>query len=271
MAKVLVIGAHPDDADFKAGGTASLWKRHGVEVVFVSVTDGSAGHQAGHGPRLAERRRAEAAAAGAVLGIRYLVLDHPDGRLLPTLEARLDILRLIRREQPDLVLTHRPNDYHPDHRYTAQLVADAAYIVTVPAVAEDVPPLTGNPVFGYLSDEFTKPCPFAPDVVVDVDSEVDAVVRMLDCHVSQVYEWLPFNMGFLDRVSPDPDERRRALWSLFGAGHARVAERFRPELARTYGTERGATIQAAEAFEISEYGSPLTAERRRALFPFLPN
>ena len=195
MPKVLVIGAHPDDCELKAGGTARQWANRGFEVTFVSVTDGGAGHHTMMPAELIVRRRMEAAAAAEVLGVQSRVLDHHDGELLPTLEARLDIIRLIRQVRPDLVLTHRPNDYHPDHRYTSQLVQDAAYMVTVPRIAPDVPSLRMDPVFGYLSDSFTAPQPFRGDVIVPIDDVMEDVLAAIDCHASQFYEWLPFNMG----------------------------------------------------------------------------
>src|SRR5258708_268330 len=136
--RLLIIGAHPDDADYSAGGTAALYRAAGHRVRMVSLTNGDAGHHVIYGQELAERRRLEARAAGGIIGATYDTLDNHDGQLLPTLENRWQVIRLIRTEQPDLVLTHRPNDYHPDHRYTSQLVQDAAYLVTVPPIVPDV-------------------------------------------------------------------------------------------------------------------------------------
>ena len=99
--RVLVFGAHPDDCDFTAGGVAALYARQGHEVLFISVTNGDAGHHEIGGARLAQRRRAEAAAAGAAIGIRYELLDIHDGQLLPTLENRRQIipLRVVHRRE----------------------------------------------------------------------------------------------------------------------------------------------------------------------------
>src|SRR5207253_707559 len=160
--RLLIIGAHPDDADYAAGGTAALYRAAGHVVHMVSLTNGDAGHHEQAGPALAARRRAEAAASGAVIGADYETFDNHDGQLLPTLENRYQVIRLIRAFRPDLVLTHRPNDYHPDHRYTSQLVQDAAYMVTVPAVVPETPHLPSNPVIAYLPDDFQKPYPFQP-------------------------------------------------------------------------------------------------------------
>ena len=268
--RVLVLGAHPDDADIKVGGTAAKWCALGHTVRLVSLTDGGAGHQSLRRPELVQRRRAEAAAAGAVIGASYDVLDLPDGELVPSLEARQKVIRLLRTFRPDLVVTHRPADYHPDHRYTAQLVQDAAYMVTVPAVCPDVPHLETNPVIVYVSDTFRKPCPFQADVAVDIGPEIDRLIDMLDRHASQFYEWLPYNAGYLDQVPADPTGRRAWLGERIRRRIRPVATRHRDLLVRTYGEVDGNRVEYAEAFEGSEYGAPLDAAARARLFPFLP-
>jgi LmbE family N-acetylglucosaminyl deacetylase len=236
----------------------------------VSLSDGAAGRHAAWGPPLAARRRAEAAAAAAVIGATYEVWDFPDGELQPTLEARRRLIRLIRAFAPDLLLTHRPNDYHPDHRAAGLLVQDAAYMVTVPAVCPDTPHLACGPVIAYFSDAFTRPCPFEAHVVVDVEDVLEAVVGMLHCHASQFYEWLPYNGGYLDEV-PRGDEARRAwLAERFRRRIGPLADRYRALLTATYGPERGSRVRYVEAFEVSEYGAPFDAGARARLFPFLP-
>ena len=269
--RVLVVGAHPDDCDLKAGGVACKYADSGHEALFVSMTNGEAGHHELAGHRLVERRRAEAEASAAVAGADFVAFDVPDGRLDPSLETRDRLIELIREFGPDLVLTHRPNDYHPDHRYTAQLVRDAAYLVAVPNVCPGTPALEENPVFAYMSDTFERPYPFSPDVVVDVDDAVDRKFEMLDCHESQMYEWLPHVEGTLDAVPDDPEARFQWLRD-GGLPHvdalADVSDRFREDLVERYGEERGREIEYAEAFEASEYGRPLTDEAAERLFPF---
>jgi LmbE family N-acetylglucosaminyl deacetylase len=268
--RILVLGAHPDDADIKTGGCCARWARLGHVVKLVSVTDGGAGHQTQRRPELAERRRAEARAAGAVIGAAYEVLEFPDGALLPGLEPRYRLIRLIRSFRPDLILTHRPNDYHPDHRYTSILVQDAAYMVTVPAVCPDTPHLARDPVILYVQDDFKKPVAFSADVVVDIGDEVDRIVAMLHCHVSQFYEWLPYNAGYLDQVPAEGEGRRRWLGERIRRRLRPLAERYREKLRQTYGADEGERVEYVEAFEVSEYGAPLDAAARARLFPFLP-
>ncbi|USZ72429.1 PIG-L deacetylase family protein [Natronosalvus halobius] len=261
--RLLVIGAHPDDPDIRAGGLACSWADAGHDVRFVSMTDGRSGHHEQGGNELAERRRREAAAAAVTAGIEYHVLENPDGRLEPTLENRETVIELIREYDPDLVLTHRTNDYHPDHRYTSQLVRDAAYMVTVPNVCPETPALHDNPVFAYLLDTFERPYPFTPDVIVPIDDEhVECKYDALDCHESQMYEWLPYNKGELEAVPDDPDDRREWLETdpIPGLAEMRAtADRFRDDLIEQCGPERGRQVEYAEAFEVSEYGGNLTS------------
>jgi LmbE family N-acetylglucosaminyl deacetylase len=266
--RLMVIGAHPDDAEYKAGGLAALYRRLGHDVFFISMTDGASGHHLVSGPLLVARRRCEAAAAAAVAGLRSEVLDHPDGRLEVTLTRREQLIRMIRSNRPDLVLTHRPNDYHPDHRATSTLVQDAAYLLSVPSICPDVPHLAQAPVIAYLSDDFTRPCSFQPDAVVDIAPVWEAKVLMLDAHVSQFYEWLPYNGGYSSEVPAGAEARKAWLSKRMEPLGERLAERFRPLLIARYGPERGAEIRLVEAFEASEYGAPLDAGACARLFPF---
>jgi LmbE family N-acetylglucosaminyl deacetylase len=265
--RLLVLGAHPDDADFHAGGLATRYRALGHTVKMVSMTDGAMGHQSEFGPRLAARRKAEAAAAGAVIGAEYEVWEYPDGGLLPTLELRQRIIAEIRRFRPDLVLTHRPNDYHPDHRAAGQAVQDASYLVTVPGIVPEVPIVVRDPVVAYMVDRFTKPCPLQPDIVLDVADEVDTIVRMLACHESQMFEWLPFNRCEAEGMPADPVARLAWLKEWYGGLFRPLADRFRQELVAKYGRERGQRVEFTEVFEISEYAGSLDVVARERLFP----
>ena len=263
---VIAFGAHPDDCDQGAGGTAAKFRAMGAEVKFVSVTNGDAGHQNMGGGVLARRRRAEAEEAGRRLGITYEVLDNHDGELLPTLPVREQIIRRIRQWNADIVLAPRPNDYHPDHRYTGVLVQDAAYMVVVPNVCSDTPALRKNPVFLYYQDHFQKPAPFRPDVAIDIDDVFNLKVNVLDAHVSQMYEWLPWVDGKLAEVPQDAAERK--VW-LAKTRPAEPTPAVRQALEKWYGPERAGKIRHAEAFELCEYGSQPNEEQLRRLFPML--
>ena len=266
--RILVFGAHPDDCDIKAGGVAALYVKQGHKLKFVSVTNGDAGHYEMGGGPLANLRNAEAQAAAAVIGIEYQVLDNHDGELEPTLENRYKIIQIIRRFKPDLIMSPRPYDYHPDHRYTAILVQDAAYMVTVPNVCALTPHLDYNPVIVYTSDRFAKPYPFKPDVVVGIDNVLEKKLDMLHCHESQFYGWLPYNAGILAQVPPGDAERRQWMAKNRSKNFKSIADQYRHVLIELYGESEGSKIQYAEAFEGCEYGASLTDENKHILFPF---
>jgi LmbE family N-acetylglucosaminyl deacetylase len=216
----------------------------GHAVKFVSVTNGDAGHHEMRGAALADRRRAEALEAARRLGVAAEVLDFHDGELLPTVEVRREIIRLIREWQADVVMGPRPNDYHPDHRACGLLVQDAAYMVTVPAIVPETAALRKNPVFLYFEDRFERPNPFRADVTVAIGDAIDLKLDALDAHASQFYEWLPWLDGRLDEV---PETGRRK-W-----------------LARTW----PGFVRDTEAFEVCEYGARADAARLRELLPVM--
>jgi len=264
---VIIIGAHPDDAE-ESCGTAALYMAAGHKVKLVSVTNGDAGHQTLGGGELMRRREEEAKKSGEILGVEYQLLDNHDGELLPTLENRRMIIRLIREFHADIVITHRLNDYHPDHRNTSQLVLDAAYMVTVPNICPETPILKTNPVFLFTSDNFTKPALFDPDVVVGIDETIEKKIDMYDCHVSQMYEWLPWNNGTIDQVPAGKAERREWMAKNRRTEAEQIANKYREKLIAIYGTAKGSKIKYAEAFEDSEYGTRLNKENIPILFPF---
>jgi len=264
--RVIAFGAHPDDCDIRAAGTAALFVQMGHHVKFVAVTNGDAGHQSEGGGMLAKRRRAEAMESGRRLGVTYEVLDNHDGELLPTVDVRQQIIRRIRQWKADIVLAPRPNDYHPDHRYTGVLVQDAAYMVVVPNVCPDTPPLYNNPVFLYFEDNFPRPNPFRPDLSIAIDSVFEKKIAALDAHISQVYEWLPWVDHTLEQVPKDVVERKKWLAS---RRERPISAEVRKTLEKWYGAEKAAGVKVAESFELCEYGRRPSDEELRRLFPML--
>jgi LmbE family N-acetylglucosaminyl deacetylase len=265
--RIIAIFAHPDDAESKMGGTAALWAEMGHEVKFVSVTNGDAGHQEIGGGVLAKIRRAEAQEAARRLGVKeYVVLDNHDAELLPHLHIRQQVIREIRKWDADIVLGLRTNDYHPDHRYAGVLVMDAAYMVVVPNVTPDTPPLTKNPVFLYMQDRFRFPYPFQNDIVVSIDKTLQKKIDGLDAHTSQMYEWLPWVGGTLDQVPANAAERR--TWLARRWERSNVTDAHMPALRKYYGNN-AANVKYVESFEIAEYGHQPTEDEIRKLFPML--
>jgi LmbE family N-acetylglucosaminyl deacetylase len=264
--RVIAFGAHPDDADIKCGGVAAKFAAKGHMVKFVSVTNGDAGHCQMGGGELAKRRRLEAKEAAKRLGIaEYEVLENHDGELMPTLDVRKDIIRLIREWRADIVLAPRPYDYHPDHRYTGVLVQDAAFMVLIPMVVTQTPQLKRNPVFLYYEDDFKKPNPFAPDVAISIDDVWSKKIDAHEAEPSQFYEAQPQCWGGGIEVPKDPVERRK--W-LERSRDKRPSPAVQKTLEKWYGASRAGQVKHAEAFELCEYGRRPTEADLRKLFPF---
>jgi len=264
--RIIMFGAHPDDCDYGGGGTAAMFASMGYAVKFVAITNGDAGHQTEKGPELAARRFKEAQESGRRLGVTYDVLDNHDGQLLPTLEVRMQVIRKIREWKADIVIAPRPNDYHPDHRYTGVLVQDAAYMVAVPNTVPETPPLKKNPLFLYFQDRFQRPNPFRPDIVVDITAFFDKKIEGLDAHVSQVYEWLPW-IGHYSQDVPKGDAARKK-W-LAETQTTPITPEIKNGLIRWYGRDRAEQVKHVEAFEICEYGIQPGDEDIRKMFPML--
>ena len=271
--RIICFGAHPDDAEYKSGGTAALWAKQGHHVKLVSVTNGDIGHWQMAGGALAKRRTAESAKVAKELGVTSQVLDIHDGELMPTLENRRLITRLIRDWNADIVIAHRPWDYHPDHRYVGVLVQDAAFMVTVPFFCPDTPALKKNPVFLYSSDGFKKPYPFKADLAVSIDDVFEQKVDALMALESQTFEGGALGSAEkMAKVPPasKPELRRAWLKERWVNRSSGEASRFRDALVRWYGPEQGKQVKYAEAFEICEYGRQPTVADLRKLFPFFP-
>ena len=265
--RIIAFGAHPDDCEIKAGGIAAMWAARGHKVKFVSTTNGDIGHWKEAGGPLAQRRKAEIEKAAAILGIETQVLDNHDGELMPTLENRKTIVRLIREWKADIVLTHRTNDYHPDHRYTGVLVQDAAFMVICPFFCPDVPHLSTNPVFLYLSDRFQKPSPFEPDIVVAIDDVIETKLEALVQLESQFVEGCV--TGNESRIPKNEAERAAAhqrIRDSFRRRFGSTAEKYRSKLLEIYGRDKGKQIKCAEAFELCEYGRRPSATELRRMF-----
>ena len=280
--KILAIGAHQDDNEFRVGGMAHKWVEAGHEVRFLSMCNGCGGHHIMTPEETTARRAKESGRVAEYLGIRYDVWDIDDCTLMADLPTRERLIRYIREFSPDLVIAHRPNDYHADHRASGQLVQDASYILTVPHTCPDVPAMLRMPVIVYNEDAFKNP-PFIPTYVVDMNGEIDLKLQIAHMNESQVYEWLPYNKGEtvpegdaerfewlkgMEITDNTTDEEIMAAKRGYSVRFAKTAARFRKELIAKYGKERGERVRYAEAFELCEYGTQPTKEFEEILFGF---
>lgn len=283
--KILMIGAHQDDNEFRCGGLAYKYVQMGYDVRFLSMCNGCGGHHILTPAETTAARAKESAAVAKLLGITYDVWsDINDCSIVADLETRRRLIRYIRNYNPDMIIAHRPNDYHADHRASGQLVQDASYMLVVPHECADTPAMKKMPVILYNEDRFKYP-PFEADIVVDITDALDIKLKIADINVSQVYEWLPYVEENNATVPTDPKERFEWLKGMnitedttdeevmaatrgYAVRYAKTAARFRKELIEKYGKERGSKVRFAEAYQVCEYGDPLTEELKAALFPF---
>ena len=267
--RIICFGAHPDDCELQAGGIGALFAAQGHHVKFVSTTNGDIGHWREAGGPLALRRTREVQECSKLLGTTAEVLDIHDGEILPTLENRQKIIRLIRQWKADIVLSPRPYDYHPDHRYTSILVQDAAYMVTVPFICPDTPALKNNPVFMYYTDRFQKPAPSAPDIAISIDSVMDKKLDGLAILESQFLEGgANGHEGLIPKTPAERQKRIADVRASMASRNKSLADRYRKLLEDFYGAEQANKIQYAEAFEICEYGRRPSKDELKKLFPF---
>lgn len=286
--KVLMIGAHPDDCDICGGGLALKYAAAGHTVRFLSVCNGCGGHHKMKPEEVAERRHGETQAVAALAGITYDVWEIPDCEVIADLETRKRLICYIREFNPDIIFTHRTNDYHADHRNAGILVQDASYLLTVPNLCPEVPAMRFMPVIMFFRDSFKNP-PFVPDIIVDIDDVIDKKYELWNCHVSQFYEWLPYTYGIENEVPADEKERlewihhprvprdkplcANALRAMKNPmchcepKEALYAATYRKLLKKRYGKAGKKTI-FAEVYECSEYGTKLNEENTKVLFPF---
>lgn len=286
--RAMMIGAHPDDCDFRCGGLALKYAQAGHKVKFLAMCDGSGGHHVLESAEIAARRKGETQEVAKIAGIEYDVWDISDCELMADLETRKRLVREIRKFNPDIIFCSRPNDYHADHRNASLLVQDATYLLIVPHFCPDVPAMKKTPVVMYFYDHFQNP-PFLADVVIAIDDVIDGKFEMLACHESQLFEWLPYTKGTLDQVPEGKEARIRWLHEpriprdgkpldeklLFANLIGRQCEyreaipavKYRQKLVDRYGEEKGNKTLFAEAFAVCEYGSPMTKENEQEYLP----
>ncbi len=183
---VLAIGCHPDDMEISCSGTLAKCVKRGDKVTVCHVCNGNMGHEIIKPEELRLMRAQEAQNAGKLAGIEVVTLDIGD--LLPNgsdIAQRDMVMELIRKVQPDFIITHSPTDYMPDHREVSKLVFDASFAASVPQYGAGGKAAV-TPIF-YMDN--LAGMNFNPTEYVDITDEIDLKLEMLECHVSQL-KWM---------------------------------------------------------------------------------
>lgn len=198
--RAMFIYAHPDDIEFSAAGTAARWAKNGCEVFYVVITDGNVGsHEAGlTSVQVAETRRAEQEAAAQVAGVTHCIfLGFHDGLLQPTLELRKELVKLIRKHKPEVVVCGDPTVYfpgntrinHPDHRAAATAAIDAVF----PAAEMPLlyPELEADGLTPHKVSYVLISNPVDASFFVDISDTLNIKLEALRAHRSQLQDWDP--------------------------------------------------------------------------------
>jgi N-acetylglucosamine malate deacetylase 1 len=265
--RIIAFGAHPDDAELKFAGTAALFAAQGHKVKLVAMTNGDVGHFSQAGGPLAQRRKAEVEACHAKLGVATDVFDIHDGELMPDLETRKKMANVIRDWQADIVLSHRPWDYHPDHRAVGQLAQDTAVVVAAPFFAPYTPPTKGNPIYLFYSDGFKKPYPFDPILAVGIDEVAQKKFDCISALPSQFGDADSWQARYGRNVPADEAGRKAYLLDIVKQRNANEANQYRDLLVKLYGEQKGRAIKYAETFELNQYGAGATVDQLKGMFP----
>ncbi len=183
MTSVLAFGAHGDDLEMFCGGTLARCAERGDQVYMCVVTDGR-GRPKGDPDQIAAICKSEAQASADVIGAELVWLGVPDGGLKNDDATRHLFIETIRRAQPDVIITHPADDYHPDHRNTHHLVLDAAQIARTANYPSEYPPHRATVPLAFMDAE--RGIDFIPEEYVDVSSVWAKKLAMLDCHISQL-------------------------------------------------------------------------------------
>jgi len=268
--RILIIKAHPDEAEEYAGGMAALYAKAGHQVKFVALTNGDVGHWQMTKKALAERRKKEALKAAAILGVTYEILNNHDGELENNVALRKEVVRIIREWKADMVFTFLPafGGGHADNMAAAIAVQQGAGLTAAPLFMPEIPALPKTPFFFIMRDYFTKKLPHKPDIVIPIDSTIDKKIASWDAHASQFYEFAPWQKGILNEVPAD-SAGKRAFLEKYYADFLFPDNDMREWLKQKLGTDKANSCKYAEAFEFAPYGRRPNEEEMKRLFPML--
>lgn len=262
--RLMIVAAHPDEADMYAGGTAALLAEKGAKIKFLSLTNGDAGHFEIGGMQLARRRWHEAQEAAQHLGIdEYEVMNEHDGELYPSLWLRNQVIERVRRWAPDILIGFHADGFgHGDNRNAGRILAEAVPFLGLPAVLPTIPELRKKVLCLWMWDYGTYNL-HRHDIAIDVTPTIEKKLLACHAHATQFLEFAPYERGFLDQV-PTTWEGRREFILKYWSEFMFTQDNQRESLAKWYGADRVKDIAYAESFQIAPYGyQPTDAEIRR--------
>ena len=187
---ILAIGAHPDDIEISCGGTLAKYAKLGHKVFTATATNGNVGSATLPMEQIAAVRKEEARRAAAVIGAEYICLDYDDEMFFEDRAARIAFIDLVRYCKADIILTHNPEDYNPDHELTSKIINDIAVMIPVAKIETRNKPYDKIPIIAYF--ESTNGLGFVPTEYVDITETMELKMAMCREHKSQV-QWMQDN------------------------------------------------------------------------------
>jgi LmbE family N-acetylglucosaminyl deacetylase len=191
---ILAIGAHPDDIECMCAGTLAKYAAQGHKVFIATATNGNIGSARHTMEEIATIRKQEAANSAAIIGAEYICLDYDDEMFFESKEARLAFINLVRHCKADVIFTHNPEDYNPDHELTSKIVRDIAVMIPIAHLKTEEEPYDVIPSIWYF--EPSNGMNFQPTDYVDITDYFDIKMKMLGCMESQK-AWMADNYAAL--------------------------------------------------------------------------
>ena len=187
---ILAIGAHPDDIEINCAGTLAKYAAEGHKVFIATATNGNIGSATLPKDEIGAIRKREAAKSAAIIGAEYICLDYDDELFYEDLSVRINFINLVRHCKADVIITHNPHDYNPDHMLTSKIINDIQVMIPIAKIETEEPPCPTLPVIYYF--EPAKGMGFVPTDYVDITDHFETKKKMLLCHESQK-QWMADN------------------------------------------------------------------------------
>ena len=198
---ILAIGAHPDDVEWQAGGTLAKYAKAGHKVFTATATNGNVGSATLSMEEIAKVRKEEAKNAATLIGAEYICLDYDDEMFFEDKEARLKFINLVRYCKADVIITHNPVDYNPDHELTSKIINDIAVMIPIAKLKTESSPYDRIPAIFYF--EPAMGLGFVPTDYVDITDVFETKMAMCNEHKSQ-NQWMKDN--YTETVGKSEDD-----------------------------------------------------------------
>lgn len=232
---ILAVGAHPDDVETMCAGTLAKYASQGHKVFIATATNGNIGSSTLSKDEIGKIRKQEAANSAAIIGAEYICLDYDDELFYETLDVRMSFINLVRHCKADVIFTHNPHDYNPDHELTSKIINDIAVMVPIAKLETEEEPYDVIPSIWYF--EPANSMGFVLTDYVDITDFYETKMKMLGCMESQK-QWMVDNYAslngdlnrFFDTIRITSEFRGMQAGCKYAEGFVRALDGYRTRL-----------------------------------------